>query len=84
MNPPPTEKEIFSNLVNSLKEEIYERFAGKTCSRIGIHEAMLPKWFGIVSGSHLTQAFKGLEKEGRIAQRFGQLSEPYTTLVFAK
>lgn len=82
LDPSPTEDDIFATLMGKLKEDIWQEFDGKQVSRLRIHEAMLRKWFGKVSGSHFTQAFKELEDEGKITHRSGTRSDDYTKFTF--
>jgi three-Cys-motif partner protein len=83
LNPPPTDDDIFSAQVVRLKEDIGQEFEGKQASRLRIHEAMLNQWFGKVSGSHFTRAFRELEEdEGKIANRSGPRSADDTEFTF--
>jgi three-Cys-motif partner protein len=82
LTPPPTEEELFAGVVRRLKEDIQQAFEGKTASRIDIHAAMLPKWFGKIRGAHLTRAFKELEEERGIIDRSGARSKSYTKFTF--
>ena len=84
LDPAPTEDEVFTMLVNKLKQDIWQEFQGWKASRIQIHETMLCKWFGRVSGTHFTRAFKELEDEGKIIHRSGARSKPYTQFTFKK
>jgi hypothetical protein len=82
LSPPPTEEDIFAGLVDRLKADIWQEFEGKTASRMDICKAMLPKWFGRVTGSHYTRAFRQLEEDGRITRRSGARSNSYTKFAF--
>jgi len=82
LSSPPTEEDILAGLVDRLKADIWQEFEGKTASRMDIRKAMLPKWFGRVTGSHYTRAVKELEEEGRITHRSGARSNSYTKFAF--
>ena len=78
----PTEEEIFADKVSKLKEGIWQKFQGKTASRLDVHQSMLGKWFGRVKGSHFTRAFKEMDEDGRIVDLSGPPSNDYTQIVF--
>lgn len=80
--PPPTEEELAADVASRLKEDIWGAFEGKVATRIDIHEAMLPTWFGRIRGKDLTRALKELEEEGRIPHRFGARSNDSTGFTF--
>ena len=80
--PPPTEDEIFTALITTLKIDIYQVFQGKKASRIEIHTQMLPQWFGKISKSHVNQALKELEAEKKIIDRSGTRSDDKSLFTF--
>jgi three-Cys-motif partner protein len=78
----PTEDEIFTHLVNQIKDEIWELWRGKKVARIDIHESLLENWFGKISRKHVSQALKKLINEGRIEPPQGAVSNDYTKFIF--
>ena len=80
--PEPTEAEIFQAQVDDLKNDIWQKYQGKTASRMEIVLAMLPKWFGRRKGKHYTEAFKQMQADGRIVSVSGALSADDTKITF--
>ena len=80
----PSREEIFAAQVQALKEDIWRVFRGRGASRSGVHDAMLGRWFGRISGRHLTQALKDLETDGKITDRTGPPSHRNTSFAFRR
>ncbi len=78
----PTKEEIFNSKVEHLKNDIWKACQGKTLSRIDIYTSILNSWFGKIKSTHLTQALKDLQREGRILQIDGALSQDATLFTF--
>lgn len=80
--PKPTVEEIFTAKVTQLKEDIWQKFRGKTASRLTIRQSVLEQWFGKSKGPHFTRAFQEMRDEGRITKTVGQLSDDDTLITF--
>jgi hypothetical protein len=78
----PTKEEIFNSKVEHLKNDLWKACQGKTLSRIDIYTSALNSWFGKIKSTHLTQALKDLQREGRILQIDGALSQDATLFTF--
>ncbi len=85
LDPSPTKEEIFTVVVNQLKETIWKQFAGKQAQRGHIRASMiLNGWFGKARKAHYTRAFKELGREGRITDHIGNYSEEEAIFTFAQ
>jgi three-Cys-motif partner protein len=82
LDPPPSEEELFARVVRGLKKHVWDEFRGEKATRIDVHKAMLPVWFGRMKGSHLTWAFRELEKEDKIIHCSGARSNDSTEFTF--
>ena len=78
----PTPEEIVQDKVKRLKEDIWKIGKEKTLSRVDIYTGILRNWFGKIKGTHMTQALKGLQQEGRIFRIEGPLSKDSTRFTF--
>jgi hypothetical protein len=77
----PTEDEIFEMKVNTIQNQIWAECRGKNLSRLDIHTLLLPGWFGVIKGSHLTRALQNLCK-GKGVISNGQISQDSTIFTF--
>lgn len=78
----PTPEEIARDKVNRLKEDIWKIGQGKAISRINIYTSILQEWFGKIKSTHVTNALKMLQQEGRILKIEGPLSQNNTLFTF--
>jgi len=79
----PSEEEIFREKVRRVKEDLAQRFAGQTISRLWLHARILDKWFGRIKRTHLTRALEELEGEGLVS-RDGPRSNDSTLFSFKR
>jgi three-Cys-motif partner protein len=80
----PSEKEVFDNKVSQLAESMWEMCKGLTLSRPEVYEQILSKWFGKIRSTHVTNALKKLQKDGRIEHATGAPSNRKTHFTFQK
>jgi len=74
-DPDPTPDEVASAKVRGLSETIWADCRGLHLSRLTIYARQMPRWFGRISGSHLTQALKVLIDTKRTTLVSGTVSQ---------
>lgn len=79
----PSPEQIFVEIVQNLRQNIWESYKGRIASRSDIYIEMLHQdWFGRIKSTHLTKALKALQDENYIIQTTGATSKDETRFTF--